>query len=128
MKISANSIDHKREHCTISKKSLDIVLSETVEVGEVGDTLFKKALDLQNIPVIEAVEDEIERTLRYAQEAKSYEPFKSLIFTSDDKISTYQEKLNGIGKSAENITLMGHTSAETYIKGIHDTVESNLQG
>lgn len=126
MKISANSIDHKRKHCLISQKSLNTISKDTLKFEEVGQTLFVQALEPQCVDAIEKVEDEIERTVRYAQDAKAYPPFVSTIFTSDDKIADYQKILETIGKNAENITIIGHTEAESIVKAWHDLVESNL--
>lgn len=128
MKISANSVDHKRKHCLISRKSLEIISKDTLKFKDIGEILFAGALDPQDIDVIEKVDNEIDRTLRYAQDAKLYEPLKSAIFTSDDKISEYQELLDTIKEDAENITLIGHTEAVGLIKKFHEEVEANLSG
>lgn len=128
MKISSNSIDHKRKHCLISQKSMDGISKNTLKFEGIGQTLFSKALEPQDIDAIEKVEDEIERTIRYAQDAKTYEPFVSAIFTSDDKLPDYQGVLDSVGKNAENIILFGHTEAEKLIKTFHDVVEANLSG
>jgi len=128
MKISSNSMDHKRKHCLISRKSLEEISRDTLKFKYIGLFLFTNALDPQDISIIEKVDDEIERTIRYAQDSKAYEPFKSAIFTNDDKIDEYKELLNKMGKDAENIILVGHREAIGLIKKYHEEVKANLSG
>ena len=71
MKISHNSRDHPREHCVISKTSMTFLLTNALNADEQGQRLLKAASDSLETPAIEQVSDEVDRTIRYAQESKS---------------------------------------------------------
>jgi hypothetical protein len=133
MQISHNSRDHSRKHCLISQKSLDIINTLILNNDSKGEPLLKGALDTINrddpikFKELEEITDEVERTFRYAQYELTKQPFKSRIFTSNDKIHLYEAEKAKYRESSINIEVVGEVVAQSIVKTTFELVKEDLQ-
>lgn len=97
MYINANSKNYYRCHNVISKRDYEYLVSleesteeQLKEKSEKAESLLKAAFHPTDTPTnIEAIDDQVERNIKYAIEYASKEPHRSTILTTDAKKPQY---------------------------------------
>lgn len=87
-RITVGSQEHKKRQNIISVKSRDKIIQDYNVDIEVLRYFLNKYPDVDAIEYIEQIDDEIERTIKYAIHLKGEKPYSVIIFTSDEKKRT----------------------------------------
>jgi len=94
MYINANSLGHKRTSNVISKKIFQKILTNNSSMTR--PVLRCSFFDIE-VEELEAISDEIERTIKYAIHITDEPPHKSIILTSKNKLEDYKTNPHYIG-------------------------------
>ncbi|MEK6933832.1 MAG: hypothetical protein AABW75_03080 [Nanoarchaeota archaeon] len=108
--ITSKASGNKKRQNIISAKSRKFIC-EMHNLNEITVRIFFNKIEEPE--VIENVEDEIIRTIKYAVHLTSEWPFKVIIFTSSDKIKEYQNSEHY--KNIKNISFKSNEDAKGFI-------------
>lgn len=94
MYINANSLGHKRTSNIMSKKIFQKILANNSSMAR--SVLRCSFFDI-DVEELEIIDNEIERTIKYAIHIIQESPHKSIILTSKTKIEEYKRNSHYIG-------------------------------
>ncbi len=116
MYINVMSKEHSRGHNVMSKKIFKRILENNPTMGR---DLLRASFYPAEVPELENLGDEIERTIKYAIDVASLKPFKSIILTAPDKEKEYLE--NNHYKDVKEITVKSGEEAIVLINSFWES-------
>ena len=120
MYICSNSLDHKRCHNVMSKKTFNEILEK---FGFTSRELLRRAFyPIDEPSEIEELDDDVERIIKHAIELTTDTPLHTIIFTSEEMYTKYVE--NSHFKGVKNISVKSGKEALQILNSSFDDMKN----
>ena len=110
MYININSKEHPRNHVVISNANFQILLKDHLSDKKYQDILKAALKEINEPETFESVQDGITRNIFYAIFLTTFNPYETIILTTEEKIKEYEKnphytKMKGVSAKADKEAL-----------------------